>query len=129
MLQKPTVTKKGNFHGMVLITDPSCYEVLPASQKPEFCVHFFLGAYPKMNVGDVLRLEDISTRPRFRKPKETEFLVSTENPGNQLIVFPSGDWGKPCCPYDRFYLTDRDTEVVEKLKRWYREKTSYVDLW
>ena len=93
---------------MYLLVDPSCYENMN-----DFRFHIFttsLGVFPKIFVGDVIRMYDV-------KPNSLDFRIYSER---DIVVFPLNE--QPICSRIGFTFTEDDIAQVQKLKTWSLER-------
>ncbi|KAI9553110.1 hypothetical protein GHT06_021002 [Daphnia sinensis] len=116
---KPKEGRQGKGQGMYVIVDPSCYENM--IKEREYCLHVFtssLAAFPKIDVGDIIRLHRAwsEIRPRDGLP---DFRVFRED---DLVIFPWNEEERPRCSANRFTFTKEDVEHVKYLKRWSLER-------
>lgn len=90
-------------------------------KKRDYRVHIFtssLEVFPKINVGDIIRLHRVVTEIR---PKDglSDFRVFREG---DLVIFPWNDQEKPRCLANRFTYTEWDIAEVKRLKAWSLER-------
>ena len=79
---------------------------------------FSLRSFPKMEVGDIIRLHPAMAEIRPRDGL-TDFKVFREN---DLVIFPLNDEERPRCSANRFTFTKDDVELVKSLKIWSLER-------
>lgn len=103
---------------MYLLVDPSCYEGMMKTR--DYRVHIFgssVTAFPKINVGDVMRLHRVVTEVR---PKDglRDFRVYRES---DVVIFPWDDNDDPRS-VGWFTFTEVDAAQVKLLKTWSLER-------
>ena len=77
-----------------------------------------LRAFPKMEVGDIIRLHPAMAEIRPRDGL-TDFRVFRED---DLVIFPLNAEERPRCLSNRFIFTKDDVELVKSLKAWSLER-------
>ena len=108
---------------MFALVDPSCYT--DGVKRGKFIAQVFISSptiFPKIQVGDVVKLKQVVTVKRLRNKDEIEFRVTRDE---ELIVFPN-DWNGPVCPAERFTVTEVDIDAVHNLKLWHKEVNATI---
>ena len=104
---------------MFLVVDPSCYENMVKIR--DFRVHIFttsLAVFPKIVVGDVIRLHRVTAEPRPDQ-RIPDFRIFHEK---DLVVFPWNEQERPRCSGTQFTYTQDDIAQVQNLKTWSLER-------
>lgn len=118
----PCETSRKNFHGMCLLTDPSCYDGL--TKENDYLCHIFastLELYPAIHTGDIVRIHRARLEPRDNKRPDIRVFHEYD-----VVVFPLVDSQPPRSAAIHFQLTEEDMVQLEKLKIWSTERYGHA---